>query len=215
MPVMPEWAPSTASKADYRRMSRDVRLKRTLPVNRRDSLTAPHVLRRAAATRKSLRAGTPKVEQPHQRGGPGNAYGERDGGNDRKQGRDLVAVGRRSGEGCRQRRRYNPRDKKAQSYKPEHMRGDQAAKGILERHRLKPRRDIKLGNDAKGHKAGQHAQAEQCLNRHRVVSCLPVKMSAKYQKATCRCLLCAPLHKWSNCGTTRHAPLHRLAKSSQ
>src|SRR5262249_22656138 len=55
------------------------------------------------------------------------------------------------------------------------MRGDQEAKGILERHRLKPRRDIKLGNDAKSHKAGQHAQAEQCLNRHGVVS--PVSWS--------------------------------------
>src|SRR5262249_170414 len=179
MPVMPEWAPSTASKADYRRMSRDVRLKRTLPVNRRDSLTAPHVLRRAAATRKSLRAGTPKVEQPHQRGGPGNAYGECDGGNDRKQGRDLVTVGRRRGEGCRQRRRHNPGDKKAQSYKPEHMRGDQAAKSILERHRLEPGHDIKLGNDAKGHKAREHAQAEQCLNRHGFVSCLLCPLASK------------------------------------
>src|SRR5262249_45355529 len=48
--------------------------------------------------------------------------------------------------------------------------GDQAAKGILTRHRLKPRRDINLGNDAKGHKARQYAQAEQRLNRHGVAS---------------------------------------------
>src|SRR5262249_27339156 len=65
----------------------------------------------------------------------------------------------------------------AQSYKPEHMWGDQAAKGILERHRPKPRRNIKLGNDAKGHKAHQHAQAEQCLNRHGVVSYLLCPLS--------------------------------------
>src|SRR5262249_26696283 len=75
-----------------------------------------------------------------------------------------------SGERCRERRRHDPGDKKTQSHKPEHMRGDQPAKGILPRYRLKPRRDIKLGHDAKGHKARQHAQAEQCLNRHGVAS---------------------------------------------
>src|SRR5262249_53271546 len=52
-------------------------------------------------------AGAPKVEQPHQRSGPGNSCGERESGNDRKHGRDLVAVGRGSGEGCRKCRRHD------------------------------------------------------------------------------------------------------------